>query len=445
MVKERVIILGAAGRDFHNFNVVYRNNPNYEVVAFTATQIPNISGRMYPKELSGKLYPKGIPIFPESDIVEIIKKFHVNVAVFSYSDISYEDLMQKGARVNSAGADFLLLGYKKTFLKSKKPVIAITAVRTGSGKSQVSRKIARILKEKGSKVSVIRHPMPYGNLAEQIVQKFEKFSDLDKYKCTIEEREEYEPYIEQGMSIFSGTDYAQILETAEKNADILIWDGGNNDLPFYKPDLHFCVLDPHRAGDELNYYPGQTNFLMADVLIVNKMNTAEQNQIDVVFQNIQKLRNDALVIRSNSVISVENSDKIANKNVLVVEDGPSVTHGGMKFGAGLIAAKMFKASAIIDPRPYAVGSIKQTFQKFPHIETVLPAMGYGLDQIEELEKTINKSNADTVILGTPIDLGKLLVLDKPSVRVTYDIEEIGKPNLYDVLEGFLKAQRASAV
>jgi len=434
MSKTKVIIMGAAGRDFHNFNVCFRNNPNFQVVAFTAYQIPNISGRKYPAQLSGKLYPKGIPIYPEKELPSLIKKYKVYQVVFSYSDTSHEYVMHRASLANASGADFVLLGTKQTMIKSKKPVVAICAVRTGSGKSQTSRKVVRILKNKGLRVVAIRHPMPYGDLAKQAVQRFADYSDLKKHECTIEEREEYEPYIEQGLVVFSGVDYEKILRLAEKEADVIIWDGGNNDTPFYVPNLHIVVVDPHRPGHEIKYYPGETNFRMANVLLVNKLNTAKKENVQLVMENIKQFNPKAKVIKANSVIKAENPGLIRGKNVLAIEDGPTVTHGDMAYGAGFLAAKKYHAKKIIDPRPFSVGSIAKTFKKFTHLEKVLPAMGYGLKQMRELETTINKSNCDLVVSGTPIDLAKLLKVKKPIIRVTYDVEEIGHPNLIDVLK-----------
>ena len=430
--------MGAAGRDFHNFNCVFRDNENYEVVAFTAYQIPNISERKYPAVLAGKLYPDGIPIYPEEELTTLIKKHQINQVVFSYSDVSHEYLMHRASIVNAAGADFVLLGVRQTMLQSKRKVISICAVRTGAGKSQVSRKVFRFLKNKGIKVAAIRHPMPYGDLAKQAVQRFAVYEDFNKHECTIEEREEYEPYIEQGLIVYAGVDYQKILEEAEKEAEIIVWDGGNNDTPFYKPDLHFVVVDPHRPGHELEYYPGETNFRMADVIIVNKINTAEPKNVKLVEKNIRKVNPQATVIRANSMVTVANPNLIKGKKVLVIEDGPTLTHGGMTYGAGIVAAKNHQAKEIIDPRPYAAGSLKETFKKFSHLTNLLPAMGYGKDQLRELEKTINKINCDIIIVGTPIDLGKLLKIDKPMIRVTYDIEEIGHPNLEDILGKFIK-------
>lgn len=442
MKKIKAIIMGAAGRDFHNFNVYFRNNPLYNVVAFTAYQIPNIEDRKYPAKLSGKLYPKGIPIFPEEMLPQLIQKHKVDQVIFSYSDVSHEYLMHRASITNAQGANFVLLSAENTMLKSKKPVIAICAVRTGSGKSQVSRKVVRILKKKGLKIAAIRHPMPYGELQKQEVQRFATYDDLKKHDCTIEEREEYEPYIEQGLVIFAGVDYGKILKLAEKEADIIIWDGGNNDTPFYVPDLHLVVVDPHRPGHEMKYYPGETNFRMAGVLILNKLNTAKKADVDEVMENIKVANPKAKIIRSNSKITIEKKQELRGKKVLVIEDGPTVTHGDMPYGAGWFAAKQSKVSKIIDPKPFAIGSIKKTFEKFPHLQQVLPAMGYGDKQMRELEMTIDRSKCDAVIVGTPIDLGRLLKVKKPTYRVQYDIKEIGKPTLENVLKPFTRVKKS---
>lgn len=436
--RRRVIILGAAGRDFHNFNVFFRNNPDYEVVAFTATQIPDIEGRIYPPELAGPLYPDGIPIWSEDDLEKIIKEHNIDIAVFAYSDVSHEHVMHLASRVHAAGADFWLLGPKSTMLKSSKPVIAVTAVRTGSGKSQTSRKVAKILKDLGYKVAVIRHPMPYGDLRKQVVQRFATYEDLDKYECTIEEREEYEPHIDYGHVVYAGVDYEKILREAEKEADIILWDGGNNDFPFYEPDLWIVVADPHRPGHELKYHPGETNFRAADVIIINKVETAYPENVQKVRENIEKVNPNAVVIEAASPIFVDRPELIKGKRVLVVEDGPTLTHGGMKYGAGYVAAKKFGAKEIVDPRPYAVGSIVETYKKYPHLDVILPAMGYGKKQIKELEETINRADADVVVIGTPIDLRRLLNINKPAVRVRYELEEIGQPKLYDILKDFVE-------
>ena len=437
MKKIRVIIMGAAGRDFHNFNVFFRNNPRYDVVAFTATQIPNIAGRKYPKELAGKLYPKGIPIHPEKNLSRLIKKFDVDVVVLAYSDLPYMHVMHKSAIVNAAGADFWLMGPKSTMLKSKVPVVAVCAVRTGCGKSPTTREICRIFKDRGIKFVVVRHPMPYGVLRKQECQRFENYEDLERYECTIEEREEYEPHLEHGDILYAGVDYEKILRKAEKEANVIIWDGGNNDMPFFRPDLLIVLTDPHRPGHERTYYPGEANLHMADVVIINKEKTAKKQDIELVRKNIKKVNSNALIIDANSKIIIRGEEPIRGKRLLIVEDGPTLTHGGMSYGAGYIAAKRYNCK-IIDPRPFAVGSIKKTFEKFPHLGKVLPAMGYGKEQMKELEKTINKAKCDVVIIGTPIDLRRLLKINKPAVRIRYELEQIGKPNLEDILKKFLK-------
>ncbi len=441
MNKIRTLIMGAAGRDFHNFNVFYRNNPAYEVIAFTATQIPYIDDRKYPAELSGKMYPKGIPIYPEEMIYDLIKKHKIEEVVFSYSDVSFNYIMEKGARINAAGASFKMLGYEQTAVKSTKPVIAVVASRTGAGKSQTSRKVVEILKSMGLKTVSIRHPMPYGNLAQQKVQRFAQISDLKKHKCTIEEMEEYEPHIARGYVIYSGADYEAIVREAEKEADVIIWDGGNNDMPFYKSDLVITVVDPHRAGHEMNYYPGYTNLLIANVVVINKVDSADMESIRKLRDNIRSVNPNAVVIEAASPISLENESDykhIKGKRVLVVEDGPTLTHGEMKFGAGVLASQKFGAAEIIDPRPYAVKSIKETFNKYKDVGALLPAMGYGDKQIKDLEDTISKVPCDTVVIGTPIDLRRLIKIKKPAVRVTYELQEIGKPGLAEIFESLLR-------
>jgi predicted GTPase len=433
---KKVIIMGAAGRDFHNFNVAFRDNPGYRVVAFTATQIPDIEGRKYPAALAGKLYPKGIPIYAEADLDDLIRKLKADDVHFAYSDVSHEYVMDKASQVMAAGANFVLLGPDETMIKSRKPVVSVCAVRTGSGKSQTSRKAALILKAKGRRVAVIRHPMPYGDLVKQKVQRFAAYSDLDKHECTIEEREEYEPHIDKGIIVYAGVDYGTILRQAEKEADVILWDGGNNDFPFYKSDLEIVVADPHRAGHELRYYPGETNFRRARVIVINKMDTASKDKVGIVMGNIKKVNPKAKVIRASSAITVENGAAIAGKRVLVIEDGPTLTHGGMTFGAGIVAARKYGAAEIIDPRPFAVGSIKKTFQKYNHLDRVLPAMGYGDKQVRELAATINKIDCDLVVSGTPIDLNRVLSVNKRLLRVRYELREIGSPTLKDVLKGF---------
>ncbi|MHA1577901.1 MAG: cyclic 2,3-diphosphoglycerate synthase [Candidatus Thorarchaeota archaeon] len=438
MSKKKIIIMGAAGRDFQNFNVFFRDNKDYEVVAFTAEQIPGIGDRMYPPELSGPLYPKGIQIYPEEKLPELIEKFDVEQCILAYSDLPYETVGHKIAWVNELGPDLRLMGPKNTSIKSKKPVIAICAVRTGCGKSQTSRRVNQILVDMGIKPVNIRHPMPYDpDLTSQIAQRYETLEDLDKYRCTIEEREEYEPMINMGVILYAGVDYGKILEQAEQEADLITWDGGNNDWSFYKPDLMIVITDPHRPGHEISYYPGETNLRMADVVIINKVATADYEDIEEVRDNIMAVNPSATIIDAASPLAIENMESIRGKRVLVVEDGPTVTHGDMPYGAGFIAAR--KAGAIIvDPRPFAVGSIKDTFEKYYHLENVLPAMGYGKKQIDELQQTINKSDVDAIVIGTPIDLNQIIKIDKPSVRVRYDLQEIGKPDLEDVLKEFVK-------
>jgi len=433
---KKVIIMGAAGRDFHNFNVYFRNNPAFKVVAFTATQIPDIEGRKYPAELAGKLYPKGIPIHAEADLDSLIREHKVDDVHFAYSDVPHEYVMNKASQVMAVGANFVLLGPDDTMIKSRKPVVSVCAVRTGSGKSQTSRKVALLLKAKGRKVAAIRHPMPYGDLVKQKVQRFAAYSDLDKHECTIEEREEYEPHIDQGIIVYAGVDYGAILRQAEKEADVILWDGGNNDFSFYKSDLEIVVADPHRAGHELRYHPGETNFRRAQVIVINKMDTAPKDQVDIVLANIKKINPKAKIIRANSKLTVEDSGSIAGKRVLVIEDGPTLTHGGMKYGAGIVAAQKYGAAEIIDPRPYAVGSIKKTFEKYNHLDRVLPAMGYGDKQTSELEETIDRIDCDLIVSGTPIDLNRVISPNKKILRVRYELEEIGSPTLKDVLKGF---------
>jgi len=432
-MRRRVIILGAAGRDFHNFNVFFRNNKDYEVVCFTATQIPGIEGRKYPAKLAGELYPNGIPIYPESELETLIKKYDVHDVVFAYSDVSHEHVMHLAARAQAAGATFILQGPKDSMLKSKRPVIAVCAVRTGAGKSPLTRKIAEILRKNGKKFVVVRHPMPYGQLEKQEVERFEKLEDLKRYNCTIEEMEEYEHHIKNGTVVYAGVDYEKILKEAEKEAEVILWDGGNNDIPFYKPDLLFVVADALRAGHELSYYPGETNFRMADVIVVNKY-SANKKGGEGIIKNAKMINPRAKVMKSDLEIAVEGD--VEGKKVLVVEDGPTVTHGGMAYGAGYVAAKNAHAK-IIDPRKFAVGSIKETFEKYPHLKEVLPAMGYGERQMKELEETINKSNAEVVVIGTPIDLSRHLKVNKKCARVSYSIKEI-EGSIEEEVEGFLK-------
>lgn len=436
-MKTKVIIMGAAGRDFHNFNVFFRDNADYEVVGFTAAQIPGISGRTYPKQLAGRLYEKDIPIYPEEKLTQIIKENSIDQVILAYSDLSHATVMQKASIVLAAGADFRLMGTKSTMLRSKKPVISVCAVRTGSGKSPISQKIVEIFKEKGIHVVVVRHPMPYGDLLKQECQRFASMEDCLSNECTIEEREEYEPYICCGTVVYSGVDFNKILKAAQDEADMIIWDGGNNDLPFFKPDLHIVVADPLRPGHELTYYPGEVNVRLADVVIVNKVDSARKEDVETVIRNVRSINDHARIIKANSVITVEDPELIKRKRVLVVEDGPTLTHGGMAFGGGTVAAKKFEALEIIDPRPYAVGSIRTVFQDFPHIGAVLPAMGYNNDQMKELEDTINASDCDAVIAGTPIDLGGLLKLNKPVIRVRYTIEEVDE-TLEEIIDEYLE-------
>ena len=433
MAKDRVIIMGAAGRDFHNFNVYFRGNKAYEVVAFTATQIPNIEGRIYPPELAGADYPDGIPIYPESKLTELIKELDIDQVVFGYSDVSYDYVMHRASMVLAAGADFRLMGWKETMLKAQKPVVSICAVRTGSGKSQTTRRVSDILREMGKKVVVVRHPMPYGDLRKQICQRFASYEDLDRHKCTIEEREEYEPHIDRGVVVYAGVDYEKILREAEQEAEVILWDGGNNDLPFYKPDLHIVVTDPHRAGHELAYHPGEANLRLADVVVINKIDTANLEGVATVRENVRATNPDAVIIEAASPIFVEDPGAIRGKRVLVVEDGPTLTHGEMAYGAGIVAARRFGAAEIVDPRPYAVGSIIETFEKYPQTGPLLPAMGYGERQIEELEETINATPCDLVIVATPIDLRQVVEIRRPTQRVRYELQEIGQPTLEEVL------------
>ena len=433
MAKKRILIMGAAGRDFHNFNVYFRGNPDYEVVAFTATQIPNIEGRVYPAELAGDGYPNGIPIHPESELVRLIHDLEVDQVVFAYSDVSHEYVMHKASQVLAAGADFRLMGAKATMLKSSKLIVAVCAVRTGSGKSQTTRRVCDLLRDMGKKVVVVRHPMPYGNLVEQACQRFATHEDLDRYDCTIEEREEYEPHIDRGVSVYAGVDYEWILREAEKETDVIVWDGGNNDLPFYKPDLHIVVVDPHRAGHELRYHPGEANLRAADVVVINKIDTADLGDIVAVRENVITVNPKATIVEAASPIFVEDPGAIRGKAVLVVEDGPTLTHGGMAYGAGVVAARRFAAAKIVDPRPYAVGSIIKTYERYPTTGEVLPAMGYGQEQVAELGQTISSTPCDLVIVATPIDLRRVVEIDRPSQRVRYELQEIGRPALADVL------------
>jgi len=441
MSKRNVIVLGAAGRDFHNFNTYYRDNEARNVVAFTAAQIPDIAGRKYPPELAGRLYPEGVPIYAEEDLPRLIKDLNVDECTFSYSDVSYQHIMSVSAIVQAAGASFVLLGPKDTMLKSCKPVISVGAVRTGCGKSQTSRRIIELLMAKGLKVVAIRHPMPYGDLVAQRVQRYAELSDLEKHKCTIEEMEEYEPHIVRGNVIYAGVDYEAILREAENDpdgCDVIVWDGGNNDFPFYVPDLHVTVVDPHRPGHELRYYPGEVTLRIADVVVINKIDSADLAGIETVRKNIAAVNPDAVVIDAASTLDIDDPTVVKGKMVLAVEDGPTLTHGEMKIGAGVVAAQKFGAAGLVDPRPYIVGRLSETFETYPEIGTLLPAMGYGEQQLRDLEATINNTECDAVVIGTPIDLNRIIKIDKPSTRVYYDLQEIGRPNLTEVLDDFIE-------
>jgi predicted GTPase len=430
----RTLIMGAAGRDFHNFNVAFRDNSEYQVVAFTATQIPDIEGRTYPNQLAGLQYPGGIPIYAESDLVDLIKKLEVDQVVFAYSDVPHEYVMHKASQVLAAGADFRIMGARATQIKSKKPVVSVCAVRTGSGKSQTTRRVSKILRGMGFKVAAIRHPMPYGDLVKQAVQRYANYADLDAHECTIEEREEYEPHLDNGVIVYAGVDYGRILRQAEEEVDIILWDGGNNDFPFYASDLQIVVADPHRPGHEITYHPGETNVRSADVFVINKVDTANPESVIQVRQNLRAANPTATIIEAASPLFVDNPAEIQGKRVLAIEDGPTLTHGEMAYGAAWVAAQRFGAAEIIDPRPYAVGSIKTTYEKYPTTGNVLPAMGYGDKQIRELEKTINAVDCDLVLIGTPIDLTRVLKIKKPSQRVRYELQEIGQPTLEDLLK-----------
>ncbi|HQN44275.1 MAG TPA: cyclic 2,3-diphosphoglycerate synthase [Anaerolineaceae bacterium] len=430
----RTLIMGAAGRDFHNFNVYFRDNKEYQVVAFTATQIPNIEGRRYPAALAGSLYPEGIPIYPESELVKLINDLKVEQVIFAYSDVSHENLMHKASLVLATGADFRLMGQKSTQVKSTKPVVSICAVRTGAGKSQTTRRVSMILRAMGYRVAAIRHPMPYGDLVAQKVQRFATYADLDKHECTIEEREEYEPHIDNGVIVYAGVDYEAILRQAEQEVDIVLWDGGNNDFPFYVPDLAIVVADPHRPGHEYLYHPGETNVRAADVFVINKVDTAAPDKVIAVRETLHRLNPDALVIEGASPLFVDNPEAIRGKRVLVIEDGPTLTHGEMAYGAGWVAARRFGAAEIVDPRPFAVGTITETYQKYPGTGQILPAMGYGEQQMKDLETTINNADVDLVISATPIDLTRIIKINKPMQRVRYELQEIGQPTLEEILK-----------
>ena len=444
MAVKNVIIIGAAGRDFHNFNVYFRNNDYYRVVAFTAAQIPDIEGRKYPAELAGSLYPEGIPVYSEEELPRLIKDKKADICVFSYSDVPYQKVMSLSAIVNAAGASFMLLGPAETMIKSNKPVIAVGAVRTGCGKSQTSRRVIEILMSKGLKVVAVRHPMPYGDFKSQKVQRFAELKDLERYNCTVEEMEEYEPHIVRGNVIYAGVDYEAILQEAERDprgCDVIVWDGGNNDFPFFVPDLMITVTDPHRAGHELRYYPGEVTLRIADVVIINKIDTASPDAVQIVRENISKVNPRAIVIDAASPVKTENPAVIRGKRVLVVEDGPTLTHGEMKIGAGVIAARRYGASLLVDPRPFIVGKLVETYRIYPEIGTVLPAMGYGKQQLRDLERTINNTDCDSVIIATPIDLNRIINIQKPTTRVYYDLQEIGYPTLNEVLDEFLRQKK----
>jgi predicted GTPase len=439
MTRRNVIIVGAAGRDFHNFNTFFRDNEAYKVVAFTAAQIPDIEGRSYPPELAGKLYPDGIPIYAEADLPRLIEDLDVDDCVFSYSDITYQHVMAVGAVAQAAGATFSLLGPKDTQIESSKPLISVGAVRTGCGKSQTSRRIIEILMAKGLKVVAIRHPMPYGDLVAQRLQRFATLDDLDQHQCTIEEMEEYEPHVDRGNVIYAGVDYEAILRAAENDpdgCDVIVWDGGNNDFPFYKPDLHVTVVDPHRPGHELTYYPGEITLRLADVIVINKMDSADFAGIDAVRKNIAEVNPDAIVVDAASMLDMDDPAVVKGKQVLVVEDGPTLTHGEMKIGAGVVAARKFGAAGFVDPRPYTVGKLRETFETYPDIGVLLPAMGYGEQQLKDLEATINRTDCEAVVIGTPIDLSRIINIDKPTTRVFYNLQEIGRPDLEQVLDDF---------
>ena len=439
MKTDRVVIMGAAGRDFHNFNTYFRDNPAYQVVAFTATQIPNIAGRTYPPELAGELYPDGIPIHPEAELGDLIRRQGVSQVVFAYSDVPHEYVMHRASLVLASGADFRLMGADSTMLKARVPVVSVGAVRTGAGKSQTTRRVSDILRRAGLRVVVVRHPMPYGDLVRQACQRFETFADLDRHACTIEEREEYEPHLERGLVVYAGVDYAQILRAAEAEADVIVWDGGNNDLPFFRPDLHIVVTDPHRAGDELTYYPGEANLRLANVAVINKIDTADPESVGLVRRNIHAVNPQARIVEAASPIFVDDPTAIEGQRVLVIEDGPTLTHGGMAYGAGVVAARRFGARELVDPRPYAVASIRQTYEEYPQIGPLLPAMGYGAQQMADLQQTINATPCDLVLIATPVDLRKLLAIRWPVQRVRYELQEIGQPTLDDLLQPVLAA------
>jgi predicted GTPase len=435
---EKVVIMGAAGRDFHNFNIYFKDNPRYQVVGFTATQIPDIEGRLYPADLAGSLYPGGIKIYHEDQLVELIKENKVDLVAFSYSDVPHTEVMHKASIAMAEGADFILIGATYTMLRSLKPVVAVCAVRTGCGKSQTTRKICGLLRVMGKRVVAVRHPMPYGDLTKQVVQRFSSYEDFDEHHCTIEEREEYEPLVAQGIVVYGGIDYGKILEAAQREADVIVWDGGNNDTPFYYPDIHIVIFDPHRAGHERMYYPGETNLLMADIAVINKVDSASPEQIEKVRRNITKYTPKAEIVLAESSVLVEQPEQIKGKRVLVVEDGPTLTHGEMSFGAGTIAARRYEADLIVDPRPYAAGTIKEIYEQYPHLNAEVPAMGYSEEQMHDLELTINNAQCDLVIFATPIDLPNLLSINKPTLRVRYEYKDHGSPTLEETLIGRLR-------
>lgn len=431
---KRVIIVGAAGRDFHNFNIVYKNSPDHQVVAFTAAQIPGIEGRTYPPELAGPKYPKGIPIYAEDELPRLVKELKADLVVLSYSDLSYADVMGKASIAMSAGADFQLLGPQSTMIQSKLPIVSVGAVRTGAGKSTVSRKVCEVLRQSGKKVAVIRHPMPYGDLSKEVSQRFATFEDLDKYECSIEEREEYEPHIERGFIVYAGIDYERILREAETEADVIVWDGGNNDIPFIRPSVHFIVLDPLRPGHELTHYPSEINVRMANAAIINKIDTAERKNVELVESNAKLLNPSVIVVKASSDITLDKPDLVRNKRVLVIEDGPTVTHGDMPYGVGFVAAKRFHASEIVDPRNSAVGIVKEIYRKYPHLTEVLPTVGYGNKQVRDLEATISRVDCDSIIIGTPADIRRIIKFPKPTARVSYELKETTKPDIHDILK-----------
>jgi predicted GTPase len=441
----RTLIMGAAGRDFHNFNVVYRDDPRYRVVGFTAAQIPNIAGRRYPAELAGPLYPEGLPIYVEEELTDLIRRLDVRQVVFSYSDVSYAHVMHRSAIANAAGADFVLLGPKATMLASSKPVVAICAVRTGSGKSQTTRRVAKLLRDQGLRVAAVRHPMPYGDLVAQRVQRFAALADLVKHECTIEEIEEYEPHIVSGTVVYAGVDYGAILEAAEREADVILWDGGNNDLPFYRPDLHITVADPLRVGNELAYYPGEANLRMADAIVINKIDSADLRAIEELREHVRSVNTRAVVVEAASPVFGDRPEIVTGKRVLVIEDGPTVTHGDMRTGAGTVLARKYGAREIVDPRPYAVGSLARTYETYPNVGALLPAMGYGGAQVRDLEATIERTPCDVVVVGTPIDLTRIVTIRQPTVRVRYELQEIGRPDLAEVMAGLLARIKVPAM